>query len=116
MMAATHDAASNPFRRRDPRRKERPLLIIAPSLFECWHAAKVHGLVPPAIENFRNVTRAIGLRGVTPGSPYILVNRDSWGATREGFELDQALSALERLGRVRPAGPDDIANCQLEGA
>lgn len=114
-MAAMLDPARNPYRRPDPRRKDRPLLIIAPSLFECWHAAMEHGLTPPAIENFRNVTRAIGLRSVTPGTPYILINRDSWGATREGFELDQALSALERLGRVRPAGPDDIANCRAEG-
>lgn len=114
MMAASPDLRPNPYRRRDPRRRERPLLIIAPSLFECWHAAMEHGLTPPAIENFRNITRAIGLRGVTPGSPYILINRPSWGATREGFDLDQALSALERLGRVRPAGPDDIANCRAE--
>lgn len=112
MMAGMREPKADPFRRRDPRRKERPLLIIAPSLFECWHAAKLHGLVPPAIENFRNVTRAIQLRSVTPGSPYILINRGSWTATREGFDLDRALDALERMGRVRPAGPDDIANCR----
>lgn len=116
MIAASTMTDHNPYRRRDPRRKERPLLIIAPSLYECWHAAREHGLSPPAIENFRTVTRALGLRGISPGSPYILINRESWGATREGFDLDLALSALERLGRVRPAGPDDIANCQTEGA
>lgn len=114
MMAATLDPSRNPYLRPDPRRKDRPLLIIAPSLFECWHAAKEHGLTPPAIENFRNITRALGLRGVVPGSPYILINRDSWGATPEEFDLDRALGALERLGRVRPAGPDDIANCRTE--
>lgn len=96
--------------RRDPMRKTKTLLIVAPSLFQCFHTAREHGLTPGEIENFRNVTKAIELRGVTPGTPYITLNRDSWSATQQGFDLDQALGALERLGRVRPARADDIEN------
>jgi hypothetical protein len=91
-----------------PKRSPRVLLIIAPTLFECWHAAKEWGLTPGAIDHFRNVTKAIELRGVTPGSPFICINRDSWPATPEGFALDAALTALQKLGRVRPMGNDDL--------
>lgn len=93
-------------------RKKTPrvLLIVAPSLFECYHAAKAHGLTPGQIDNFRNVTRAIELRGVTPGTPFICINRDSWASTPNGFELDQALWALQRLGRVRLMQDDDLPN------
>lgn len=92
------------------KRSPRVLLIIAPSIFECYHAAKQWGLTPGQIENFRNVTKAIELRGVTPGTPFICINRDNWPATREGFELDAALTALQRLGRVRMMQDDDLPN------
>ena len=93
-----------------PKRSPRVLLIIAPSLFECYHAAKEWGLTPGQIENFRNVTKAIELRGVVPGTPFICINRQTWPATPEGFALDQALTTLQRLGRVRPMGDDDLLN------
>ncbi|MDK4713008.1 hypothetical protein [Rhizobium sp. CNPSo 4039] len=93
-----------------PKRSPRVLLIIAPTLYECWHAAKEWGLTPGQIDNFRNVTKAIELRGVAPGTPFICINRQSWGATPEGFALDQALETLQRLGRVRPMGDDDRPN------
>lgn len=90
-------------------RHERTLLIIAPSLFECAHAARQWGLVPGQIENFRNVTRAIQLRGLRPGTPFISINRESWPATKEGHDLDLALDAVLRRGLVRIAQDDDIA-------
>jgi hypothetical protein len=93
-----------------PHRTNRVLLIVAPSLFECYHAAKEWGLTPGQIENFRNVTRAIELRGVSVGTPFIAINRDSWTATRDGYDLDATLSALQRLGRVRIAREDDLPN------
>lgn len=87
----------------------RMLLIIAPSLYECAKAAEAHGLTPGHIDNFRNVTRAYALRGVSAGTPYIAINRWNWHATPEGYELDLALEAYQRLGRVRIAQQDDIA-------
>lgn len=112
-MSAT---AISPMIRRlhDPMRRARTLLIVAPSLYQCFHAARANGLVPGEIENFRNVTRAIELRGVTAGTPYITFDRQTWCVTEQGFDLDQALTALERRGCVRPAGPDDIDNSRME--
>ena len=92
------------------KRSPRVLLIIAPSIYECYHAAKAWGLTPGQIENFRNVTKASELRGVTAGTPFICINRNNWSATRDGFDLDAALSALQRLGRVRMMQDDDLPN------
>ncbi len=93
-----------------PKRSPRVLLIIAPSLYECYLTAKEFGLTPGQIENFRNVTKPIELRGVTPGSPFITYNRTRWSATPQGYELDQVLTALQRLGRVRIMQDDDLPN------
>lgn len=90
-------------------RSSRTLLIIAPTLFECAKAAEAHGLTPGEIENFRNVTKAYALRGVTAGTPFIAINRRNWHATPDGYELDLALEAYQRQGRVRIAQEDDIA-------
>ena len=98
--------------------KPRPriLLIIAPTLFECFHAARENGLEPPHMEGFRNVTRAIQLRGVATGTPFISINRESWRTTAEGFDLDIAMEALQRQGVLRIAQPDDIKACRLYDA
>ena len=93
--------------------RDRILLIVAPTLFECFHAARENGLNPPHIQGFRNVTRAIQLRGVRPGTPFIAVNRDGWGATQVGYDLDIALSTLQRQGIVRIAQDDDIDACRM---
>lgn len=95
-----------------PARPKRVLLIVAPSLIECFHAAKEHGLTPPHIDNFRNVTKASQLRGVRPGTPFIAINRKNWTSTPHGFELDQAIDLCLRTGRVRIAQPDDLKACQ----
>jgi hypothetical protein len=94
-------------------KRDRILLIVAPTLFECFHAAKQNGLEPPYIQGFRNVTRAIQLRGVRRGTPFIAVNRECWRATAEGFDLDLALEALQRQGAVRIAQEDDIHACRM---
>lgn len=86
------------------------LLIIAPTLYECAHAAKEWGLVPGQIENFRNVTRAIQLRGIRPGTPFISINRGSWRATREGYDLDVAVDTMMRTGHIRIMREDDLPN------
>ncbi len=94
-------------------KRDRTLLIVAPTLFECFHAAKENGLVPPHIQGFRNVTRAIQLRGVRPGTPFIAVNRENWGSTQVGYDLDVALSTLQRQGVVRIAQEDDLDACRM---
>lgn len=94
-------------------KRERILLIVAPTLFECFHAAREHGLTPPHMEGFRNVTRAIQLRGVRHGTPFISINRDGWSATQVGYDLDVALSTLQRQGVLRIAQEDDIKACRM---
>ncbi len=92
-----------------PARPKRVLLIVAPTLLECFHAAKEYGLTPPHIDNFRKLTKACcQLRGVRAGTPFIAINRRSWAATPHSFELDQALDLCLRTGRVRIAQPDDL--------
>jgi hypothetical protein len=88
---------------------EKVLLIIAPSLFQCHRTALEFGFTPPDIDNFRNVTRVIDLRGVRAGTPFITFGREHWGDTREGFDLDQAVTTLQRIGKLRIAQEDDLA-------
>lgn len=88
--------------------RTRTLYIIAPTLHACARTALAHGLHPPAIENFRNITRAHHLRGVSAGTPFITIDRDSWADTAEGRELDAALTAYQRSGRLRIAQDDDL--------
>lgn len=90
----------------------RPLVLIAPTLFEAWKAARAIGLDPKTMEGVRTVTRAHALRGIRPGTPCVTWNRDTWAATREGVDLDQAVWALMRTGRLRIAGDDDIARAR----
>nr|CAD6410992.1 hypothetical protein REQ54_00820 [Rhizobium sp. Q54] len=94
-------------------KRDRVLLIVAPTLYECFHAAKENGLDPPHIQGFRNVTRAVQLRGVRHGTPFIAINRSGWCASSEGFDLDRALEALQRQGVVRIAQEDDIRACRM---
>lgn len=91
-----------------PKRSARMLYIIGPTTLDCYRAAKAFGLEPPAIEGFRMIKSAYALRGVTPGTPFIAINRDTWLATREGEKLDRALSLLQQLGRLRIATDADL--------
>jgi hypothetical protein len=96
-----------------PKTTPRILLIVAPSLHHCHRTACHWGLVPPHIQNFRNITRAQMFRGVTAGTPFITFGRDWWADMPDGYDLDQTLTAMQRLGRVRIAQDDDIAACRM---
>ena len=91
-----------------PKRSTRMLYIIGPTTIDCYHAAKAFGLEPPYIENFRMIKSAEALRGTTPGTPFIAVHRDTWLATRQGEQLDLALSLMQRQGRLRIANEADL--------
>jgi hypothetical protein len=93
--------------------RPRALYIIAPTLLQCHRTATAHGLHPPAIDHFRNITRACQLRGTSPGTAFITHGREFWGDTAEGFELDAAVTLLQRTGRLRIAQEDDLAACRL---
>ncbi len=92
--------------KRDPR----PLYIIAPNPAGCWRAALAHGIDPETLGAVRCITSAYQLRGTRPGTPFITHARDTWvRAMPDVFALDQAIDLLTRTGRLRIAGPDDIA-------
>ena len=89
---------------------QRPLYIIAPSLWHCHQAAIAHGLQPERLENVRCITSAYQLRGTRPGTPFITHGRASWVRAEPGvYDLDQAIDALVRIGRLRVAGSDDLS-------
>ena len=89
---------------------QRPLYIIAPSLWHCHQAAIAHGLRPDRMENVRCITSAYQLRGTRPGTPFITHGRATWVRSEPGvYDLDQTIDALVRIGRLRVAGPDDLA-------
>ena len=96
---------------------QRPLYIIAPSLWHCHQAAIAHGMKPDGMENVRCITSAYQLRGTRPGTPFITHNRAHWVRAEPGvYDLDQAIDALVRIGRLRVAGTDDIAAVRGESA
>jgi hypothetical protein len=96
---------------------QRPLYIIAPSLWHCHQAACAHGLRPDGMENVRCITLAYQLRGTRAGTPFITHERKSWVRSEPGvYDLDQAIDACVRLGRLRVAGTDDIAAVRGERA
>lgn len=87
---------------------QRVLLIIAPDMYQCCKTAEHWGFVIGQIENFRNITRALQLRGTRPGTPFITFGREFWADTPMGFNLDQAVTTLQRTGHLRIAQDDDI--------
>jgi hypothetical protein len=89
--------------------RERVLMIIAPDLHWCHRTAVEWGFSPPHIENFRNVTKVVELRNVWAGTPFITFDRENWGKTHKGFDLDQLVATLQRTGKLRIAQDDDIA-------
>ena len=96
---------------------QRPLYIIAPSLWHCHQAAVAHGLRPECLGNVRCITSAYQLRGTRPGTPFITHERGSWVRSEPGvYDLDQAIDALVRIGRLRVAGLDDLSAVAGESA
>lgn len=96
-------------------RERRPLYIIAPTLWQCRETALAHGLDPETLENTRSITSAYQLRGTRPGTPFITHRRENWVRSMPGiYDLDQAIDALVRLGRLRLAASDDIAAARGE--
>lgn len=96
----------------DIRETPRTLYIIAPTINQCHRAALEWGLTPPHIQHFRNITRAYQLRGVGGGTPFIAWGREFWPHTPDGLALDQAVTAYQRIGRLRIAQEEDIAACR----
>lgn len=98
-------------------REPRPLYIIAPDLWQCRRTALVHGLNPESLGDVRCITSAYQLRGTRPGTPFITHGRETWVRAMPGvYDLDQAVDLLTRTGRLRLAGPDDIAAACGENA
>jgi hypothetical protein len=96
---------------------QRPLYIIASSLWHCHQAAIAHGLQPDRLENVRCITSAYQLRGTRPGTPFITHARESWVRSEPHvYDLDQAIDALVRIGRLRVAAPDDLSAVAGESA
>jgi len=86
----------------------RVLLVIAPTLYQCVKTAKDFGIEPGLSETMRTVCDAYKLRGWSAGTPFIAQDRGSWPATKAGHDLDTALNALVRLGRLRIANERDL--------
>jgi hypothetical protein len=51
-------------------------------------------------------------RGVTAGTPFITHGREFWPHSEAGYDLDQAVTAYQRIGRLRIAQEDDLAACR----
>ena len=87
-------------------KSERPkiLLIIAPSLFECYHAARAHGLEPGRMQNFRNITKATDLRGVRKNDAFV---DDAFFVHQREVERD-VFVGLRACGETGARGGDRI--------
>lgn len=95
-----------------PSRPKRILMIIAPSLHQCWHTAKEFGFEPPHMENFRNVTKASQLRGVREGTPFIKLPDSEWGSGDASGDLARAVDLYIRTGHLRIAQERDLKACR----
>lgn len=85
------------------------LLVIAMSRHEAARAMEDRGLDFRRMENMRIVTNAYHLRGWGDGTPFITAFRETWGATAEGWALDDVLSIRTRSHALRPANERDLA-------
>lgn len=90
------------------RNRNRILLVIAPTLFQCRKTLDAFGIHMSRIGEIRSVTKALQLRGWTPGTPFIASDRDQWFATSEGRELSKTLDAMMLDGRVRVASQHEL--------
>jgi hypothetical protein len=84
--------------------RTRILLVVAPSIVECYHTAREFGLNLMHVGDMRCVTKAHHLRGWSRATPFIALHRERWPE-----DLDQALDALTRLGQLRIASDRDLA-------
>lgn len=96
----------------DRTRPPRTLYIIGTSLFQCHRTATEWGLDPKTMLHTRCITKAYDLRGVTAGTPFIAYGREFWPHSEAGYDLDQAVTAYQRIGRLRIAQEDDLAACR----
>lgn len=92
--------------------RNRILLVIAPTLYECRKTLDQFEIPIERIGEIRSVTKALQLRGWTPGTPFITASRDSWFATQQGVELSIALDALMLDGRLRTASKAELEEFQ----
>lgn len=53
-------------------------------------------------------TRAHQLRGWSRGTPFIAINRDTWGRDEPARQLDMTLDDLVRQGHLRIANDRDL--------
>ena len=102
-------SGGRPMRDRAPR----ILLIVAPSLVECNRTAAAFDLDLMCLDRMRCVTSAYHLRGWSAGTPFVAINRQTWGRNPQAIELDQALDACIATGRLRIAGERDLDDLRI---
>ncbi|RFB95206.1 hypothetical protein B5K11_09645 [Rhizobium leguminosarum bv. trifolii] len=83
--------------------RTRILLIVAPSIVECYRTAREFGLDLLQVGDMRCVTKPHLLRGWTRATPFIALHRERWPE-----DLDKALDALTRMGQLRIASNVDL--------
>lgn len=95
-------------------RELRLLLIVAPTLFECHATVKAFGLSLERADGMRFVTRAHSLRGWSAGTPFLAINRRTWGRDFQAIQLDDALTSLTLSHRLRIASERDLAPLRIK--
>ncbi|NEK42853.1 hypothetical protein GR250_15645 [Rhizobium leguminosarum] len=83
--------------------RTRILLIVAPSIVECYRTAREFGLDLSHVGSMRCVTKAHALRSWTRGTPFIALHRERWPE-----DLDLTLDTLMRCGQLRLANDEDL--------
>lgn len=91
----------------------RTLYVIAPSLHECVLTARDFGFVEGQMQHFRNITRAIQLRGISHGTPFIARPAHLWSAGSHAEELSLALRAMQAQGRLRIAQDAELGTYRM---
>ncbi|MDX0517367.1 hypothetical protein GOD47_23560 [Sinorhizobium medicae] len=87
----------------------RILLVVAPSIMECYRTVQYFGIdLGEYAGQLRYISRPYSLIGWKRGTPFVTRDRDHW-STDTGIALDQALWALTRSGQLRIAGEHDLA-------
>lgn len=84
-------------------RRTRILLIVAPSITECYKTAKEFELDMLHVGEMRCISNPYHLRGWSRGTPFIALNRARWPEP-----LDMALHALTMTGQLRIANDRDL--------
>ena len=92
----------------------RLLLVVAPTLLECSRTVSAYGLSLDHLASMRFVTRANGLRGWSNGTPFIAINRRTWGRDSFAVQLDAVLSSMTHTHRLRQASDDELAALRKE--